>query len=54
MLKKISEFSTKLDKKRVYTAVGALVVALAAGHVMQRTTAKAGRSGPKHLSRATR
>ncbi|WP_298499139.1 hypothetical protein [uncultured Maritimibacter sp.] len=40
MLKKISEFSTKLDKKRVYTAVGALVVALAAGHVMQRTTAK--------------
>ncbi|MBV7411029.1 hypothetical protein [Maritimibacter sp. DP1N21-5] len=38
MLAKISEISTKVDKKRVYTAAGALVVALAAGHVMQRTT----------------
>lgn len=36
MLGKIQEISTKLDKKRVYTAVGALVVALAIGHVMQR------------------
>lgn len=36
MLEKIQEISTKLDKKRVYTAVGALVVALATGHVMQR------------------
>ncbi|EAQ14059.1 hypothetical protein BD830_102344 [Maritimibacter alkaliphilus HTCC2654] len=37
MLEKIQSISTNLDKKRVYTAVGALVVALATGHVMQRT-----------------
>jgi hypothetical protein len=37
MLDKIQNFSTRLDKKRVYTAIGALVVALATGHVMQRT-----------------
>ncbi|MBV7380130.1 hypothetical protein [Maritimibacter dapengensis] len=36
MLGKIQEFSTRIDKKRVYTAVGALVVALATGHLMQR------------------
>lgn len=36
MLAKIQEISTKLDKKRLYTAVGALVVALATGHLMQR------------------
>ena len=53
MLEKISEFSTKLDKKRVYTAVGALVVALAAGHVMQRTTAKGPELAPQQDAAAT-
>lgn len=37
---KIQSISTNLDKKRVYTAVGALVVALATGHVMQRTVSQ--------------
>lgn len=40
MLEKIQSISTNLDKKRVYTAVGALVVALATGHVMQRTVSQ--------------
>lgn len=37
MLEKIQTISTNLDKKRVYTGVGALIIALATGHVMQRT-----------------
>lgn len=40
MLEKIQSISTNLDKKRIYTALGALVVALATGHVMQRTVSK--------------
>lgn len=36
MLGKVQEITAKLDKKRAYTAVGAMVVALATGHVMQR------------------
>lgn len=36
MREKLQEFATNLDRKRLYTAVGALAVALAAGHFMQR------------------
>jgi hypothetical protein len=40
MLEKIQTISTNLDKKRVYTALAALIVALATGHVMQRTVSR--------------
>lgn len=42
MLEKLQSLAMKFDKKRAYTALGALVVALATGHAMQRLVGPAG------------